>query len=362
MVPSWRHNGGLRQAVFRIALPWCTRRSSDLVVPMTAGHGAGMLLVHGSMSPFTAGRTTNLLLPTSSTLRKRPQQHFFEQKDELPNSSLGVTLSAATLTTNHTFMAKRHQVQRPSLASLVFLAGAASGTLLTLSNFQSLTSSVSVQCLYAYNLPIRGCTPRDFIGDATCSESCIAGLQAVQFTVRGLCSNVNSADNSLLKQVKEGHILDALCKADTPQMSSTAAPTPPPTQTPPPQESSEPSEPSEPESTASDPISTTSSAPPEATTSAIPTLTSVVIPSSTSESTIETTSAPTSQATNDEQPSTSSEEKPQPTRKPNRQPGRGGGDPFDFVATSKATKFGLFGGTIYVATTVAFAFTTLTLI
>ncbi|UKZ78979.1 hypothetical protein TrVFT333_006729 [Trichoderma virens FT-333] len=238
-------------------------------------------------------------------------------------------------------MARTHTAQWSTLTSLLFLAGAASGTLLTLSNFQSLTSAVSVQCLYAYNLPIRGCSPSDFTRGATCSESCISGLQAVQFSVRGLCANISSGSNSLLLQVKEGHILDALCNMDTPQMSTTSAPTPPPKQTPPPprESSSKP----KPESTTSDPISTTSSAPSKAATTTIPTLTSVVIPSSAGESTAEATNAPTSKAINEEQPSSTSEEKPKPTRNPNAQPGSGGGSPFDFVAISKATNLGLTG-------------------
>lgn len=135
-------------------------------------------------------------------------------------------------------MARKHTVQRPSLASLVFLAGTASANSLSLSNFQSLTSSVSVQCLYAYNLPIRGCSPSDFGSGATCSEGCIAGLQAVQFSVQGFCTNINAASNSLLVEVKGGHILDALCKKDAPLKSTASTPTPPPTNTPPPPQTS----------------------------------------------------------------------------------------------------------------------------
>ncbi|KAL6802694.1 hypothetical protein GGI42DRAFT_324977 [Trichoderma sp. SZMC 28013] len=267
-------------------------------------------------------------------------------------------------------MARKHTVQRPSLASLVFLAGAVSGTSLSLSNFQSLTSSVSVQCLYAYNLPIRGCSLSDFTGGATCSEGCIAGLEAVQFSVQGLCTNINAASNSLIVEVKEGHILDVLCKTDAKPRSTTLTPTPPPTKTPPPpQTSSEPKRTTSTTSTTSIPISTTSSVPSTtitttvttAITSAIPTtLTSVIIPSSTSESTIETTNAATSQATNDEQPTSTSEEQPKPTRRPNTQPGSGGGSPFDFVASSKGTEFGLTRASITMA--IAITFTTLTLI
>ncbi|KKP06307.1 hypothetical protein THAR02_01552 [Trichoderma harzianum] len=266
-------------------------------------------------------------------------------------------------------MARKHTVQRPSLASLVFLAGAASANSLSLSNFQSLTSSVSVQCLYAYNLPIRGCSPSDFGSGATCSEGCIAGLQAVQFSVQGFCTNINAASNSLLVEVKGGHILDALCKKDAPLKSTASTPTPPPEKTP--QTSSESqrttstASTTSTTSTTSQPISTTSSVPSTtvttAVTSAIPTtLTSVIIPSSTSESTTEATNAATSQATTDEQPTSTSEENSKPTRRPNTQPGSGGGSPFDFVASSKATESGLTRACITMA--IAITFTTLTLI
>ncbi|KAL7790615.1 hypothetical protein V8C43DRAFT_306398 [Trichoderma afarasin] len=267
-------------------------------------------------------------------------------------------------------MARKHIVQRPSLASLVFLAGAASANSLSLSNFQSLTSSVSVQCLYAYNLPIRGCSPSDFGSGATCSEGCIAGLQAVQFSVQGFCTNINAASNSLLVEVKGGHILDALCKKDAPLKSTASTPTPPPTNTPPPPQTSSQSKETtsitSTTSTTNQPITTTTSSVPSTTvttavTSAIPTtLTSVTIPSSTSESTAETTNAATSQTTNDQQPTSTSEENPKPTRRPNTQPGSGGGSPFDFVASSKATEFGLTRACITMA--IAITFTTLTLI
>ncbi|KAL5084099.1 hypothetical protein Trisim1_012329 [Trichoderma cf. simile WF8] len=263
-------------------------------------------------------------------------------------------------------MARKHTVQWPSLASLVFLAGAASANSLSLSNFQSLTSSVSVQCLYAYNLPIRGCSPSDFGSGATCSEGCIAGLEAVQFSVQGFCTNINAASNSLLVEVKGGHILDALCKKDAPLKSTTPTPTPPPPQT-----TSESKKTTSTTSvasttsTTSQPISTTSSVSSTtvttAATSAIPTtLTSVTIPSSTSESTTEATNAATSQTTNDQQPTSTSEENTKPTRRPNTQPGSGGGSPFDFVASSKATEFGLTRACITMA--IAITFTTLTLI
>ncbi|KAL7789152.1 hypothetical protein V8C37DRAFT_218922 [Trichoderma ceciliae] len=268
-------------------------------------------------------------------------------------------------------MARNHAVRRRSLAILVFLVGTASGALLTLSNFDGLVSSAPIQCLYAYNTPIRGCTPSDFVGDATCSESCIEGLQAVQFTVRSLCANVDAASNPVLKQIQAGNILDFLCKTDTLQISTASTPVSHSAttlktstkQTPPPSPSS-----SKPQSTtnrASHFTTTNFSTLTEAATSALtfptPDLSTApaVVPSLTSESTNETTVAPTSQTMNGEQASSSREEPSKPTRPPNTQPGSGGGSPFDFVAVSTAVTFKLSGASI--TTVMAIALTALTL-
>ncbi|OTA01680.1 hypothetical protein A9Z42_0020050 [Trichoderma parareesei] len=56
------------------------------------------------------------------------------------------------------------------LAHFALMAGTASAALLTLSNFQGLTTAVPVQCLYAYNMPIQRCTPDDFSVGASCSH------------------------------------------------------------------------------------------------------------------------------------------------------------------------------------------------
>lgn len=253
-----------------------------------------------------------------------------------------------------------------SLSSLILLAGTASAALLTLSSFEGLGSPAPVQCLYAYNSPIRGCTPHDFVSDATCSESCIQGLQAVQFTVRSLCANVNTASSPLLKQIQAGNILGALCKADTTQKSTTSASashTSTTLKTTTKQTSSRPqSTISSASHLTSTKLSTTTEAATSTTTSttAIPSTTSVEVSSSTSKSTTEATITPTSQTTTSE-PATSSSERPsKPTRPPNIQPGSGGGSPFDFVASNTATKFKLSKGSI--TTVIGIALMALTLI
>ncbi|KAL7804894.1 hypothetical protein V8C44DRAFT_342215 [Trichoderma aethiopicum] len=249
-----------------------------------------------------------------------------------------------------------------SLAHFALMASTASAALLTLSSFQGLTISVPVQCLYAYNMPIQRCTPDDFSVGASCSQSCIAGLQAAQFTVRGLCPGVNAPANSLLKQIQDGHIVDVLCGANKAPAPTATASVTPPKQTTPKQTPSPSSEAPRPVfstlSTSTTPAqATSSSALPEATTSTTTTAasstsaeseadsTSEAAPSATTTTITEDDSSPTSQPSdNDQTTSSTRTTKPKPTRPPNSQPGSGGGSPFDFVAVSRATKAGLAGG------------------
>ncbi|KAM0256024.1 hypothetical protein ACHAQJ_005221 [Trichoderma viride] len=221
-------------------------------------------------------------------------------------------------------MARYRAMRRPSLANLVFLAGTASGALLTLSNFEGLGSPASLQCLYAYNTPIRGCIPSDFAKGATCSESCIEGLQAVQFTVRSLCANVNAASNPLLKQIQHEYTTNKHNVSvnfpsgnDIPNVDET---------------------------------------------NVVAITTFVKTPEHIKQCisfNIDDT-AYLYRSSYNEQASSSSEEPSKPTRPPNVQPGSGGGSPFDFVAASTAMKFNIPGSSIKLAITVAL--TTLTLI
>ncbi|KAM0477087.1 hypothetical protein ACHAPX_006047 [Trichoderma viride] len=226
--------------------------------------------------------------------------------------------------------------------------GTASGALLTLASFEGLASPAPLSCIYAYNAPIRGCTADDFAKGATCSETCVEGLQAVQFTVRSLCAKVSDANNLLLQQIQSGNLVAAICKTSIPA----STPTPPPATTlqtstiqtstvqtllssqasPPPQSSSDVA--SQVTST-QQPVST--EAAPSTTASATPdhSITTAAVSSSAIESATQTLQ------TSVEKPSSSSEEPSKPTRpiNPNAQPGSGGGSPFDFVAISTATKF-----------------------
>ncbi|PTB38131.1 hypothetical protein M441DRAFT_60412 [Trichoderma asperellum CBS 433.97] len=265
-------------------------------------------------------------------------------------------------------------MQQLSLANLVFLVGTASGALLTLSSFEGLASPAPLSCIYAYNAPIRGCTAGDFGKGTTCSESCIEGLQAVQFTVRSLCAKVSSANNPLLKQIQAGNLVAAICSAGTPASTPTSTPastpasppattlqtstrqTSPPPQVPPTSQS--PSDVAPPSTSTQGPVSTEAASSAVASTTPDHSITSAAVPSSTIESV-----ARTSQTSVD-QPSSSSEEPSKPTRpiNPNAQPGSGGGDPFDFVAISAATKFNFPETLITVATAITATLATLMLI
>ncbi|PON25246.1 hypothetical protein TGAM01_v205932 [Trichoderma gamsii] len=237
-------------------------------------------------------------------------------------------------------MTRHRAMQQLSLANLVFLIGTASGALLTLSSFESLASPAPLSCIYAYNAPIRGCIADDFAKGATCSETCVEGLQAVQFTVRSLCAKVSDANNVLLQQIQTGNLVAAICKTSTPASTPTPPPattlqtstvqTSPPSQASPPPQSS--SDVASHVTSTQQPVST--EAAPSTTASATPdhSITSAAVSSSAIES------ATATSQTSVEKPSSSSEEPSKPTRpiNPNAQPGSGGGSPFDFVAISTA--------------------------
>ncbi|KAL3956005.1 hypothetical protein ACCO45_008851 [Purpureocillium lilacinum] len=98
-------------------------------------------------------------------------------------------------------MPKRRARSPIRLVDVVFLAGTASGTVFSLSNFQMLSGgSVPLNCILAYNTPIRGCRIRDFT-EKTCSEECRDSLNEVQNNVQASrqhvdCSDANARDDN----------------------------------------------------------------------------------------------------------------------------------------------------------------------
>ncbi|KAL7919615.1 hypothetical protein ACQKWADRAFT_190886 [Trichoderma austrokoningii] len=239
-------------------------------------------------------------------------------------------------------MTRYRAMQQLSLANLVFLIGTASGALLTLSSFEGLASPAPLSCIYSYNAPIRGCTAGDFSKGATCSESCVEGLQAVQFTVRSLCAKVSFANNPLLQQIQNGNIVAAVCSTDAPASTPISLPattlqtstrqTSPSSQALPTTQS--PSDSASAVTSTQQPVSTQAPSSAAATSTPDQSITSAAASSSAIESATQTSQ------TSVEKPSSSSEEPSKPTRpiNPNAQPGSGGGSPFDFVAISMATK------------------------
>ncbi|KAL6859359.1 hypothetical protein J3F83DRAFT_749908 [Trichoderma novae-zelandiae] len=354
-----RHSGKrLRHALFRIAL----QRRIRSIQQSDRSRGSRIFMLECGSITWSSSPDT-VLCCRAVVLRL---SHLFE------TWSCADTRGGRSDTTNNT--SSNPSPSMASLAHFALMASTASGALLALSNFQGLTTSVPVQCLYAYNLPIQRCAPADFVGGGSCSQACISGLQAAQFTVRGLCFNVNAPANSLLRQILEGNILGVLCgTGKTPTTTTSVAP---PKQTP-----SKPAASPNPKttpsmaprpifstlSTSTNPTtSTTPSALPETTTSvasststtAQASTTSETVLSSTTTSTAEAPSSPGPQPSNNEQPSSSSStttRQPKPTRPPNLQPGSGGGSPFDFVPASRAAKLGLAGGSVAMAVAIVSA-------
>ncbi|KAL7895886.1 hypothetical protein HDV63DRAFT_406098 [Trichoderma sp. SZMC 28014] len=251
-------------------------------------------------------------------------------------------------------------MQQISLTNLVFLIGTASGALLTLSSFEGLASPAPLSCIYAYNAPIRGCTADDFAKGATCSETCVEGLQAVQFTVRSLCAKVSTANNILLQQIQSGNLVAAVCKTSTPPASTPISPPATTLQTSTIQTSPSSQASPTPQSSSSDASQVTSTQQPVSTEAASSTAASATPDHSITSAAVSSpaieSATPTSQ-TSVEKPSSSSEEPSKPTRpiNPNAQPGSGGGSPFDFVAISKAARFNLAETFTTIAAAVALA-------
>ncbi|GJN82410.1 hypothetical protein PLIIFM63780_005950 [Purpureocillium lilacinum] len=169
-------------------------------------------------------------------------------------------------------MPKRRARSPIRLVDVVFLAGTASGTVFSLSNFQMLSGgSVPLNCILAYNTPIRGCRIRDFT-EKTCSEECRDSLNEVQNNVQASCDLISASEGTLLSKAQKGTLTDSLCRPE--DVSTSIAPTPTPettirsfsiipSETPPPPESTSESSTissvpstSEPEST---PLSTSTS-------------------------------------------------------------------------------------------------------
>ncbi|GAO17551.1 uncharacterized protein UV8b_07854 [Ustilaginoidea virens] len=124
------------------------------------------------------------------------------------------------------------------LASLALLAPHASGFFLTLSNFQPVSAaSLPLECVFAYNTPMRGCGARDFAGGGGgggggCSPMCRGAVATTQAGIQEACALVSAGAGSLLGRAQSGNLVAALCGDDRPHEASaratgTASPVPP---------------------------------------------------------------------------------------------------------------------------------------
>ncbi|KAF7551223.1 hypothetical protein G7Z17_g5176 [Cylindrodendrum hubeiense] len=100
----------------------------------------------------------------------------------------------------------------PRFSHLLLAAGYASATLV-LSNFEDITSKVTVKssCLDAYNTPLTNCVVDDF-GDNECSSKCKASLKQAQSNIQDDCGSVAVDSSSLLYRAQKGELVQATCK------------------------------------------------------------------------------------------------------------------------------------------------------
>ncbi|KZZ99479.1 hypothetical protein AAL_02051 [Moelleriella libera RCEF 2490] len=116
------------------------------------------------------------------------------------------------------------------LAGVIFMAAKASGTFLTLSNFQAVsTFALPLQCALAYDTPLQGCDNRDFGTGNTCSSSCLRAIQKVEKRVQESCAMVVAGQGSLLSRAQNGTLVSILCgNGSAPPSATTSATRPPP--------------------------------------------------------------------------------------------------------------------------------------
>ncbi|KAG5950575.1 hypothetical protein E4U53_004825 [Claviceps sorghi] len=108
-----------------------------------------------------------------------------------------------------------------TLSGGLLLGREVSGFYLTLSDFQAVsTLSLPLECIFAYNMPMRGCGVEDFGKDATCSSLCQQGVVRVQSSIQQSCAMVSTGERSLLDEAKNGHLVAAICRTGQPPPDS----------------------------------------------------------------------------------------------------------------------------------------------
>ncbi|KAG5929540.1 hypothetical protein E4U42_005567 [Claviceps africana] len=108
-----------------------------------------------------------------------------------------------------------------TLSGGLLLGREVSGFYLTLSNFQAVsTLSLPLECIFAYNTPMRGCGVEDFGKDATCSPSCQQGVVRIQTSIQQSCALVSTGERSLLDEAQNGRLVAAICRTELPPPGS----------------------------------------------------------------------------------------------------------------------------------------------
>ncbi|UNI17210.1 hypothetical protein JDV02_003579 [Purpureocillium takamizusanense] len=235
-------------------------------------------------------------------------------------------------------MTRRRSRPPVRLVDVIFLAGTASGTVFSLSNFQMLAGGlVPLNCILAYNTPIRGCRIRDF-SEKTCPDECRDSLNEVQTNVQASCDLIGAGEGTLLFKAQKGTLTDSLCRPQE-EIIPTPEPTPAPETTirsfsiipseapPPPPSTSEPT--------------TISSVPSTSEVESTSTVTSTSFTSSI-RSTVKPKSTSTPPLPSTKSESTSTSLSSSSTTQGSRQtipPGSGGGSPFDFISAASASRW-----------------------
>ncbi|KAF7561491.1 hypothetical protein G7046_g2642 [Stylonectria norvegica] len=110
-------------------------------------------------------------------------------------------------------MQNRATQQRPRLFYFLLAVGYASGTFLTLSDFESISSlDPPRRCIRAYDSPLYGCEAD--VKDAMvmeCSPICKNAIEAAEAEIQQLCQTVDASSTKYLSAGKHGNLVKLLC-------------------------------------------------------------------------------------------------------------------------------------------------------
>ncbi|KAF5130414.1 hypothetical protein E5D57_006752 [Metarhizium anisopliae] len=73
--------------------------------------------------------------------------------------------------------------------------------------------SLPLECAFAYNTPLQGCSMEDFGEGKMCSSTCIDNILAVETKIQDSCALARTGSNSLLDQAQQGRLTHYQAKA-----------------------------------------------------------------------------------------------------------------------------------------------------